>query len=229
LEPDFLRVCPHCFSLSGKNAAYCLFCGHRFSKEASGVVRYDPTVPRTRRTPAAKAQRFLSVCSLFIAVVIAAVILGAPPTERQILAAGGSVPSAATAALESPLKIQPFDSYNGDYDITVTLSEVSSENPDTTAASEGLRGEYFSGMMTLALDQLGSGVLKIDQLFSTPEQITVSPFINSDGVSSQNTLYGTVSHENVKLSVVCVCEESGVSGFFWLDSDGTHIEFLYHN
>lgn len=192
-------------------------------------MRYDPTVPRTRRTPTAKAQRFLSVCSLFIAVVIAAVILGAPPTERQILAAGGSAPSAATSELESPLKTQPFDSFNGDYDITVTLSEVSSENPDTAAASEGLRGEYFSGLMTLALDQVGSGVLKIDQLFSTPEQITVSPFINSDGVSSQNTLYGTVSHENVKLSVVCVCEESGVSGFFWLDSDGTHIEFLYHN
>lgn len=224
-----MRVCPHCFSLSGENAAYCLFCGHRFSKEASGVVRYDPTVPRTRRTPAAKAQRFLSVCSLFIAVVVAAAILGAPPTERQILAAGGSAPSAATSELESPLKIQPFDSFNGNYDITVTLSEVSSDNPDTAAASEGLRGEYFNGMMTLSLDQVGSGELKIDQLFSSSEQITVSPFINSEGVSSQNTLYGTVSHENVKLSVVCVCEESGISGFFWLDSDGTHIEFLYHN
>ena len=192
-------------------------------------MRYDPTVPRTRRTLAAKAQRFLSVCSLFIAVVVAAVILGAPPTERQILAAGGSAPSAATSELESPLKIQPFDSFNGNYDITVTLSEVSSDNPDTAAASEGLRGEYFNGMMTLSLDQVGSGELKIDQLFSSSEQITVSPFINSEGVSSQNTLYGTVSHEDVKLSVVCVCEASGISGFFWLDSDGTHIEFLYHN
>ena len=224
-----MRVCPHCFSLSGENAAYCLFCGHHFSREASNVVRYHPDAPRKRRTAAGKAQRFLSVCSLFLFAIVAAGVLGAPPTERQILAAGGSVPSAATAALESPLTIQPFDSFNGNYDITVTLSEVSSENPDTAAASENLRGEYFSGLMTLSLDQVGSGTIQIDQLFSSSEQVSVSPFINSEGVSSQNTLYGTVSHENVKLSVVCVCEESGVSGFFWLDSDGTHIEFLYHN
>lgn len=191
-------------------------------------MRYDPDAPRSRRTAAGKAQRFLSICALFVFAVTAAGILGTPPTERQILAAGGTVP-AVSAPSESAAAAKPFASFNGDYTITVTLSNVTSENPDTAAASEGLQGEYFSGQMTLNLDPVGSGTIQIDQLFSSSEQVSVSPFINSDGVTSTNTLYGTVSHANVKLSVVCVCEESGISGFFWLDSDGTHIEFLYHN
>ncbi|MEA4870041.1 MAG: hypothetical protein VB062_05335 [Christensenella sp.] len=171
----------------------------------------------------------MSVCSLFLAAVVAAAILGAPPTERQILAAGGSVAFAAPAPAEPPVSVKPFDSFNGDYDITVTLSEVSSNDADTEAAAEELRGESFSGTLTLALNPVGSGILSVNQLFSSPESISVAPFVNSDGVSSQNTLYGTVSRANRKLSVVCVCEQGGVSGFFWLDSENTHIEFLYHD
>lgn len=97
------------------------------------------------------------------------------------------------------------------------------------AAAEGMRGEYFTGLMTLALDETGSGTLSIDQLFFSPENITVSPFINSEGVVSQNTLYGTLSREGMVLSIVCVCEENRISGFIWLDSDITHVEFLYQN
>ena len=170
----------------------------------------------------------MSIFSLFLAAVVAAVILGAPPTERQILAAGGSVASVAPAPTEAPVSDGSFGIYSGQYAITLTLSEAASENPDTEDAADGIRGESYSGFITLALDEAGGGTLSIEQLFAETENISVAPFVNSDGISSQNTLYGTLARNDMVLSVVCVCEEDGISGFIWLDSDTTHIEFLYY-
>ena len=223
-----MRVCPHCSCFVSDSATNCLFCGHRFSKAGANVVRFDPQAPRSRRTAAAKAERFLSVFSLFLAAIVAAVILGAPPTERQILAAGGSVASAAPAPTEAPVSGGSFGPYSGQYAVTLTLSEAASENPGTEKSADDIRGESFSGVFTLALDEAGGGTLSIDQLFTETEDISVAPFVNSDGVSSQNTLYGTLARNDMVLSVVCVCEEDGISGFIWLDSDTTHIEFLYY-
>ena len=166
--------------------------------------------------------------SLFLAAIVAAVILGAPPTERQILAAGGSVASTAPAIIEAPVFNGSFGPYSGQYAVTLTLSEAASENPGTEDAADGIRGESFSGYFTLALDEAGGGTISIEQLFSETENISVAPFVNSDGVSSQNTLYGTLARNDMMISVVCVCEEDGISGFIWLDSDTTHIEFLYY-
>lgn len=223
-----MRVCPHCSCFVSESATYCLFCGHRFSKAGATVVRFDPQAPRTRRTAAARAERFLSVFSLFLAAIVAAVILGSPPTERQILAAGGSVSSAAPAPSETPDTDVNFGAYSGQYAVTLTLSEAASENPETEDATDGIRGESFSGFFTLALNEAGGGTLSIEQLFAETENVSVAPFVNSDGVSSQNTLYGTLARNDMVLSVVCVCEEDGISGFIWLDSDTTHIEFLYY-
>ena len=223
-----MRVCPHCSSQAGENATYCLFCGHRFSKAALTIARFDPQAPRTKRTAAAKAERVLSVFSLFLAAIVAAVILGAPPTERQIIAAGGSVASAAPTPSDAPVSGGSFGAFSGQYAVTLTLSDAASKNPGTEEAADGIRGESFSGFFTLALDEMGDGTLSIEQLFSETENVSVAPFVNSDGISSQNTLYGTLARNDMVLSVVCVCEEDGISGFIWLDSDTTHIEFLYY-
>ena len=170
----------------------------------------------------------MSVLSLFLAAIVAAVILGAPPTERQTIAAGGSVASAAPAPDEAPVSGGSFGAFNGQYAVTLTLSEAASENPGTEEAADGIRGESFSGYFTLALDEAGGGTLSIEQLFSETENISVAPFVDSDGVPSLNTLYGTLARNDMVLSVVCVCEEDGISGFIWLDNDKTHIEFLYY-
>lgn len=171
------------------------------------------------------------VCVLALAAVTFSAVLFSPPTERQ-LSAGGAAEQAAPIIPDTPAQDKSdnfFGGVSGDYDVTIALSVVQSDDPDMLSAAESIRGELFSGILSLSVDESGTGTALIQQMFFTPETISVSPFADSDGVFSQNTLYGYLVREGIKLSVVCVCEEDGVSGFIWMDSAGAHIEFLYYS
>ena len=88
-------------------------------------------------------------------------------------------------------------------------------------------GEAYPGIITLSVNGSGVGTLSIQQMFFTQEVISVSPFTDTAGITSQTTLYGYIQRNGMKLSVVCVCQSGGVSGFIWLDQISTHIEFLF--
>ncbi len=120
-----------------------------------------------------------------------------------------------------------FYDVNGDYPIVVFLSEVDTDDPDTQQSAGALLGERFDGTITLNVDANGDGTIMIDQGFFPPDEIAVSAFVGSDGSVSTNTLYGTTMDGGYKLTVICVYSGQSVSGFFWMDDELTHIEFLY--
>ena len=158
--------------------------------------------------------------SLILATLVVSVVLFSPPTERQLVAAGLIIPA-------PPAENDAFTNISGDYPITLSLSEVKSDVPETQSAAEDIMGEAYPGVLSLSVDGDGVGTLAIQQLFFTEENISVSPFTDTAGVTSQTTLYGYILRNGIKLSVVCVCQSGGVSGFIWLDQTSTHIEFLF--
>ncbi len=166
---------------------------------------------------------------MLLTVVLVAYILLAPPTARQIIAGGGSVGELSSSNLPETAynAEEPFFGTSGVYNVNFTLSEITSDDPDTLAAADGIRDELFPGVLSISIDESGVGTLSIQQIFVSQEDIPVSAFVDSQGVRSNNTLYGYVMRGGMKLSVVCVFEESSLSGFIWLDDDATHIEFLY--
>ncbi len=135
--------------------------------------------------------------------------------------------TAEPAVTPTPGADGAFNGVNGDYPIVVFLSEVDTDDPDTQQSAGELLGERFDGTITLNVDANGDGTISIDQGFFSPDEITVSAFVGSDGSVSANTLYGTIMDGGYKLTVICVYSGQSVSGFFWMDDELTHIEFLY--
>jgi hypothetical protein len=224
-----LIICPNCRRYANETAGFCLFCGKRLSRKGGPFAGYNAAWPRFVVSRAAKARRVLFVLSLLLAAAAVSAILLAPPTARQIAAAGISAP--VSPAAPSPAAPPPFDNAfgeaSGTYDVTISLSEAESDDPDTLEAAESIRGERYTGNLTLSVDETSAGSVRIRQVFFAPEAIEVSPFTNSEGSRSQNTLYGYALRSGMKLSIVCVCEAGEISGFIWMDGESTHIEFLY--
>jgi hypothetical protein len=161
-----------------------------------------------------------------LAILTAAFALFSPPEAAKSpdLRDGFDVSSSPIGS-----SMVKFVDFNGNYDVTLSLSTVSSTNADTLSAAEALRGELFSGVLFLSVDETGIGTISIRQMFFTPKEIAVSPFSGKDGAVSGDTLYGFFTRSGMKLTVVCVCADEAVSGFIWLDSESTHIEFLYYS
>lgn len=250
-------VCPRCKTPVSGSAEYCIFCGTAFTRIGRRTVHYSASQPARKPALIRAKRFFYSLAVVLAASVFCAVLLSpadfrenapasaaiASPfvTASPTLPAPSETPSAAptpspapSAALSpepSPTETQgtgsAFSDRSGTYPVVMFLSEVDSTNPDTKAAAEAIMDERFDGVMTLAIDSLGDGTIQIDQGFFSPNAILVSAFIDSDNVTSGNTLYGVSNEESFVLTVICVCAEDGVSGFIWMDNDETHIEFLY--
>jgi hypothetical protein len=215
-----LKICPHCRNIMREQENYCIFCGTRHRRFGMVSKSNRANTALSPFTLAGTAQRIMTLFSLIFTTVVFAVVLFAPPTGRQLVAAGLIAPKLPAAS-------DAFSDISGDYPITLSLSEVTSDVPETQSAAEDIMGEAFPGVLTLSVDNGGVGTLSIQQLFFTQEVISVSPFTDTEGVTSQTTLYGYLQRNGMKLSVVCVCQSGGVSGFIWLDQKSTHIEFLF--
>lgn len=229
-----MQNCPHCNQPIRETNDFCLFCSASAGRGRKLSVRYNANAPRETRTFAGKAQRVLGVLSLLAFSTCACAVLLSPPTARQLASADPlTLTIANTFSYPTATSVQPlqgqFAYVNGAYDISLALSVADSENPDTLSAAEGIRGDIFPGIVSIKVDENGVGTLSIQQMFLSPEEISVSPFTNTEGVASSDTLYGYITHAGMKLSVVCVCEDQSISGFIWMDSADTHIEFLYYS
>lgn len=153
------------------------------------------------------------------------------PTPTATPDAEAVSPSPGTSedpdATPSPDAGGAFYGRSGDYPVVMFLSVADSDDPDTQAAADALMNQRFSGTVKLDIDADGNGTVTVDQAFFSPEPIPVSAFIDSDGVVSDNTLYGALDSGGYRLTVICVCSDDTISGFFWMDDTLTHIEFLY--
>ena len=108
----------------------------------------------------------------------------------------------------------------------MTLSDVESADEGLLAAAAALRGKHFPCTLTLAVDDMGVGTLRVSHAFFPGDPIAVSPLMSEDGITP-DTLYGVLDVGDIRLTAVCVRQKDGLSGFFWLDNASTHIEFLY--
>lgn len=225
--------CPACHNPAEKEKGVCLFCGARLSAAGKRFVRFDPAAPREKRTFAGNLQRLLLLLTSFVFLATSGYVLLSPPTPSQLAANDplslAMVPLYASFKRTEDIPSALFSAYSRDYSISLSLSDVKSDDPDTLAAADDIRGEQFPGILSLRLAEDGTGTLLIDQLFFTPEEISVLPFTDSQGVTSSTTVYGYITRAGMKLSVVCVCDAQEISGFIWMDSESAHIEFLYHS
>lgn len=227
-------VCPRCRNLTSRSSAFCLFCGKALQRGARRIPPESPASPRTALTKSAVLQRALGICALLLFLVVCALpwVNGwtqsaCLPEAPSVIAAPGPDTSAGDSpfAAESPGNV--FSTSSGQYPVILFVSEVTSDDPAAKSAADALSGERFDGTLTVAVDAEGSGTVSIDQAFFPPEEILVSAFQDESGNRSDNTLYGVAQQNGVKLSIVCVCADGGISGFIWMDNALTHIEFLY--
>ena len=120
-----------------------------------------------------------------------------------------------------------FSSSIGEHSVELFVSAVSGDDPSIESRSDMLTGKMFDGVIAIAVNASGSGTISIQQKLFSSEAITVSAFVNPEGLVSDNTLYGISEHDGTKISVVCVCTADGISGFIWMDRASMHVEFLY--
>ena len=240
-------VCPRCKNLIPRSVVFCLFCGKALQRGSRRIAQEFPNTPRVKITFAGKAQRALIVLSLIVALWAVALALISPvqPPQQALVSpavsaplpaqtpdatapAPSSSPEPGIASLPTPSsEITLFSSSSGEHSVELFVSEVTGDDPSVQSRSDALTGKLFNGVMTIAVNAAGSGTISIDHELFSPEAITVSAFTNSEGLVSDNTLYGISEHDGMNISVVCVCEAGGISGFIWMDSANMHVEFLY--
>lgn len=211
-------VCPQCRNLTSPSSAFCLFCGKALRRGARSVTRESPASPRSVKTGSAIAQRAFSLLAVLLFLIVSVYpVVGAYAAKQS-----GN-------PLESPYRRSgnAFLESSGQYSVILFISEVKSEDPEAKAAADMLRSKQFGGTLTVSVNETGSGTVSIGQEFFSPEGILVSAFQDDGGNLSNNTLYGVVERDGMKISIVCVCADDGVSGFIWVDNAITHIEFLY--
>jgi hypothetical protein len=216
------RVCPQCRNWNSKQTVFCLFCGKPLLRRAARVSRETAHSPRVRSTFTRRAQVALILLALCISVVApffpdiahASEALGAQFLRHTIVQA----PIAAGFAQSS-----------GTYNVKIYLSQAVSDDPATKSAADDILGKRYDGAITISVDPGGSGSIQVNQAFFTPNAISVAAFTNESGTVSANTLYGTIHQSGMKVSIVCVFENGEISGFIWLDSEQSHIEFLYYS
>ncbi len=131
-------------------------------------------------------------------------------------------------ATPSPDTDGAFYGRSGAYPVVMYLSVAESDDPDTQAAVNALMDERFEGTITLNIDANGDGFVTIEQEFFSQEPVSVSAFVDSEGTISTDTLYGMLYGNGYRMTVICVCSDDSISGFFWVDNELTHIEFLYY-
>lgn len=247
-------VCPRCKTPVSGSADYCVFCGTPFTRAGRRATHYCASSPAKTSGFVLAKRFFYSAALLLSAAVFCSILLtprfggNTPPLAAEVspqseatpepVQPGATptptpLPTGAPSASHVPPPTEPqyesgaFSNRSGSYPVKLYLSTVESANSETQAAGEAILNEPFGGTVTLDIDSLGDGTLQIDQGFFSPEAILVSAFVDSANVTSQNTLYGTSNESGYVLTVVCVCEDGGVSGFIWMDNEETHIEFLY--
>ncbi|MCE5188209.1 MAG: hypothetical protein LLF75_03345 [Eubacteriales bacterium] len=120
-----------------------------------------------------------------------------------------------------------FSKASGTYAVLLYLSDVQTDDPATQSAADEIAGKRFDGGITLSVDSSGTGSIQIDQAFFSPKSIEVTAFQDESGTLSGDTVYGVAFQSGMRISVVCVCKNESISGFIWLDSAKSHIEFLY--
>ena len=217
------RICPNCRNYNSEQPVFCLYCGTPLKHGAARIPREFAHSPLTRATPVQRAQRALFVLALCCAVF--AVFCPALARGYTSLTARLAKPVIASATIGPESAI--FAQSSGTYSIQLYLSQAISDDEATKSAADDIAGRQYDGMLTVSVDSSGKGSIQIDQAFFSPKAIDVVAFADESGKISYNTLYGAILQSGMKVSIVCVCEEDGISGFIWLDNDLSHIEFLY--
>ncbi len=216
------RVCPQCRNWNTKQTVFCLFCGKPLLRRAARVSRETANSPRVRSTFARRAQAVLLLLALCLAVI--APFVPDIAKASQTLSAQFFNPVAEQAPF-----VDDFAQSSGTYAVKIYLSQAVSDDAATKSAADDILGKRYDGAITISVDPDGSGSIQVDQAFFSPNAITVAAFTNESGVVSANTLYGTIHQSGMKVSIVCVFENGNISGFIWLDSEQSHIEFLYYS
>ena len=218
------RICPNCRNWNSEPSAFCLYCGTTLKRGAARIPREFAHAPHTRATAVLRAQRVLFVLALCCAVF--AVFCPSLTRGYTSLSARLTTPSSNSATVESKSDI--FAQSSGTYSIQLYLSQAISDDDATKSAADDIAGRQYGGVLTVSVDSSGTGSIQIEQAFFSPKAIDVVAFADESGNVSENTLYGAILQSGMKVSIVCVCEEDGISGFIWLDNDLAHIEFLYY-
>ena len=216
------RVCPQCRNWNTKQTVFCLFCGKPLLRRAARVSRETANSPRVRSTFARRAQAVLLLLALCLAVI--APFVPDIAKASQTLSAQFFNPVAEQAPF-----VDDFAQSSGTYAVKIYLSQAVSDDAATKSAADDILGKRYDGAITISVDPDGSGSIQVDQAFFSPNAITVAAFTNESGIVSANTLYGTIHQSGMKVSIVCVFENGNISGFIWLDSEQSHIEFLYYS
>ena len=219
------RVCPQCRNWNREQTVFCLFCGKPLLRRAARVSRETPNSPRIRSTFARRAQAILLLIAL-----VAALVSAFFPSIRQ----ASALLNARFQELSGPsapvvMEQADFAQSSGTYAVKIYLSQVMSDDEATKSAADDILGKRYDGAITVSVDPSGSGSIEVNQAFFSPNAITVAAFTNESGIVSTTTLYGTIHQSGMKVSIVCVCENEQISGFIWLDSEQSHIEFLYYS
>ena len=71
-------TCPKCRNIISNDSGYCLFCGNVLMRKGKTAVHYTAGAKKSRRTGAAKAQRFFLIAALLFGAVTFGVILLSP-------------------------------------------------------------------------------------------------------------------------------------------------------
>lgn len=216
------RVCPQCRNWNTKQTVFCLFCGKPLLRRAARISRETANSPRVRSTSARRAQAVLLLLALCLAVI--APFVPDIAQASKTLSAQFFNPVAEQASV-----VDDFAQSSGTYAVKIYLSQAVSDDAATKSAADDILGKRYDGAITISVDPDGSGSIQVDQAFFSPNAITVAAFTNESGIVSANTLYGTIHQSGMKVSIVCVFENGNISGFIWLDSEQSHIEFLYYS
>jgi len=216
-------VCPRCKNLNTDCAIFCLFCGNSLKRNALRVPRESSGIPRVKRTLSFRFQSALFA----LAVLAAATAALLPSFSRNHSDAIAAIPPVLPVPTSIPAEKDVFSKASGTYAVLLYLSDVQTDDPATQSAADEIAGKRFDGGITLSVDSSGTGSIQIDQAFFSPKSIDVTAFQDEKGTLSGDTLYGITFQSGIKISVVCVCKEESISGFIWLDSAESHIEFLY--
>ena len=216
------RVCPQCRNWNTKQTVFCLFCGKPLLRRAARVSRETANSPRVRSTFARRAQAVLLLLALCLAVI--APFVPDIAKASQTLSAQFFNPVAEQAPF-----VDDFAQSSGTYAVKIYLSQAVSDDAATKSAADDILGKRYDGAITVSVDPSGSGSIEVNQAFFSPNAITVAAFTNESGIVSTTTLYGTIYQSGMKVSIVCVFENGNISGFIWLDSEQSHIEFLYYS
>lgn len=232
-------VCKSCRNLLPETVSYCLFCGRKVRRRAKRVRRVGPDTPLIRRTASSRMQRAMTVFACFAAVVTVAFTfsgcrgtssgepLVSPSPSAAPTPSATPTPSADPTPTVTPEAENPFLQVGGYYSVVFFMSDITSDDPEIQPYIESALGSSFEGGLYITIDGSGNGTIQLDDEHFTSEPIPVSPLSGDDGSFSNNTIYGTVPQCDMQLSIACICSETGVSGFVWLDNELTHYELLY--